>query len=329
MAAGNMAYINISTGYNTTDGYYIKGMLEFRYNSKYNLTKNSVRVYYTTTPGQGNADYIDLVPPDSTETGEHIQKAEVWQKPYNGIGQTMASKISQLFFDLDCSNYIVSFKIGNLSANTTYYTTAWLRLFNSKGTLRKTLRDPIDENTTYNVKTLAAPPSSSDDTSQTRPLFRVATYKPVPGVNNKYTVHYEEDFTQCIKLGTYDVNSEDVNEDWEDADYKTHRIVARKKVTGKFEMIFPSMERQKEFFYLLNRSRELNGEGNAYVELELLLNNVLDIDGNDTTDVDLNTTQCLNYRGKFFIKIDNNAWVQPIYGHYDKYSPLSITIQEM
>ena len=74
----------------------------------------------------------------------------------------------------------------------------------------------------------------------------------------------------------------------------------------------------------MDRSKELNGDGNAYVDLEVHLNNVLDVKKN----VDLNTTQCINYKGKFFIKIDNNAWVQPIYGHYDKYSPLSVTIQE-
>lgn len=316
MAAGNMAYINISTGYNNTDGYYIKGMLEFRYNSKYYLTKNSIRVYYTTTPGQGNADYIDLVPPDSTETGEHIQKADIWQKPYvgNKPGRFLADVINQTVFNLDVSNYIVAFTIRNLNPGTTYYTTAWLRLFNSKGTLKKTLRDPIDEDVRYEVRT--------DEYDQVRPLFRVATYEAIPSTS-LYTIDYE-DFTDCIKLPSYDVNSEDVNEDWEDADYRTHRIIARRKVNGKFEMIFPTIERQKEFFYLLDRSKELNGDGNAYVDLEVHLNNVLDVKKN----VGLNVTQCINYRSKFFIKIDNNTWVQPIYGHYDKYSPLSITIQE-
>ena len=118
-----------------------------------------------------------------------------------------------------------------------------------------------------------------------------------------------------------------MNEDWDDADYRTHRIVTRRKITGKFEMIFPTITRQKEFFYLLDRSKELNGEGNAYVDLRVMVNNVLDVKKNATLS-DIADTQCINYQGRFFIKIDNNAWVQPIYGHYDKYSPLSVTIQE-
>ena len=328
MAAGNMAYINISTGYNSTDGYYIKGMLEFNYNPKYYLTKNSLRVYYRPITQQGDADYVDIVPPDSTETGSHILKADTWQKPYDSIpkgNRSIANLISKTVFDLDCSDYIVTFTIGNLTANTTYRTTAWLRLFNSKGSLKKTMRDPIDEGGAYEAKTDYVAPVPSESYEKERPLFQVATYAAVD--NDTYNIAYE-DFTNCIKLGSYDVNSEDVNEDWDDADYRTHRIVTRRKITGKFEMIFPTMTRQKEFFYLLDRSKELNGEGNAYVDLRVMVNNVLDVSKKDATLSDVADMQCINYQGKFFIKIDNNAWVQPIYGHYDKYSPLSVTIQE-
>ena len=317
MAAGNIKYSSIVSGYSNAEGYFIKGIIQFTYNSKYYLTDESVRVFYTTTPGQSNADYVDIVPPGTSSSDDHAIEAELWQEPYNQLGKSMKDKFRKPTINLDCSHCIVGFTIKNLSPNSKYYTTAWLRLFNSKGAFKTSVRDPEDKNTRYEIETMTY--------KYVRPLFQVATYEQVVDSNDNevYGINYA-DFTDCIKLPSYDVNSEDINEDWEDADYRTHRIVTRRKVNGKFEMIFPTIERQKEFFHLLDISKELNGDGNAYVELEVHLNNVLDF----RTGIDMSDTHCINYKGKFFIKIDNNAWVQPIYGHYDKYSPLSVTIQE-
>ena len=79
-----------------------------------------------------------------------------------------------------------------------------------------------------------------------------------------------------------------------------------------------------QFLNYIELSKQLNGDGIAYVDLKVQVNNILDVQ----PLLDISQTKCVNYIGKFFIKIDNNAWIQPIFGHYDKYSPLSITIQE-
>lgn len=330
---GNINLCSLETGYTSTLGYYIKGIITFSYNSAYQFRDNeSLRIYYPSpqqvhdnVPADQRPRY-NLVPPTSTATGTDILKADSWVNPYEKLGI--------LVFNLDFSNkkrkvtvitpetYTVCFTIPNLVANTTYEMRAVLRLF-KKSTHTKPkfiYYAPKGEDVHIPVTTLMG---------DVRPLFCIARYvrKEIVGNDNGGLDIEWEDFTDCIKLPSYDVNSNDVNEDWDDANYTTHRIVARKKIEGKFEMIFPSMERQKRFFYLLDQSRDLNGDGIAYVDLRVHVNNMLDYNAKgDYTDA--SQLPCINYIGKFFIKIDNNAWVQPIYGHYDKYSPLSITITE-
>lgn len=326
MAKGEIEYISYEPGWSQTKGYFLTGIVQFKFNSKYYLTKNSVRIYYKPLASQADADYVDVVPPDSNETGTNILKADSWQKPYTPTLQSQKSyeDISALINNavkivkgLSNDKYVVKFTISNLTGSTLYVTAARLRLFNSKGDYKTHVRAPENEQGNFGFSTMTSPEYYFEN----QPLFSVAKYS--LGTNNTYTTDWE-DFTDCIKLPSYDVNSEDVNEDWEDADYKTHRIAVRKKVNGKFEMIFPTMTRYKEFLNYIELSKQLNGDGIAYVELRLQVNNILDIQ----PMLDISQTKCVNYIGKFFIKIDNNAWIQPIFGHYDKYSPLSITIQE-
>lgn len=314
MAAGEILYCGVKTGWSSTKGYYIEGLIQFSYNTAYKLKDESLRVYYTTTPGNSNAPHVDIVPPDSTATGENILKADTWVEPFK-ILPFGNLKLKSPILGLTNDRYTVTFTIGNLNAGTTYYTRAWLRLFKKTTSTspKKSYKSPTGDQKRYKITTLAY--------EESRPLFCVAKYVTAP--NDTVAIEWE-DFTDCIKLLTYDVNSEDINEDWDDANYETHRIVARKRVTGKFEMIFPSMTRQKEFFHYVEESKQLNEFGIAYTELKVLVNNVLDT----RNGVSIAQTQPLNYIGKFFLKIDNNAWIAPKFGHYDEYSPLSISIQE-
>lgn len=327
MAAGEIKYVELDRGYNSNDGYFIHGMLMFNYNSAYTLHDDSVRVYYTTDPDvySSNEPHVDLVPPDSTATGDNILKADTWQAPYQVLTPQMIVLFNQpVVLGLTNAKYKVTFTIKNLTAGTTYYTRAWLRLYKSATATKVAIKyhDPAEEGvrkeiTMYDV----TPPAGWRESTI---LFGIAKYIPNSQGSTNYYIDYE-DFTDCIKLPSYNVNSEDVNEDWEDANYETHRVVARKKITGKFEMIFPTMVRQKEFFNYLEISKQLNGNGIAYVDLKLQVNNVFEIRAGET----VSDAQPILYEGRFFIKIDNNAWIQPIFGHYDKYNPLSITITEV
>lgn len=319
MAKGEIHYSHIDLVYNSSTGHYdLTGVIQFKYKSSYVLKDESIRVYYTTTPGSASsADYVDIVPPGTSSSDDHAIEADFWQKPYTPDANpaTFLVRVGYRLLGFSPDMYLIRFTIPNLSPYVKWYTRAWLRLFKkatSTSPVKPNIHDPVPAQERYTFGPYY---------SETRPLFCVANYKTAS--NDTYEIEWV-DFTDCIKLPTYDVNSEDVNEDWEDADYKTHRIIARKKVTGKFEMIFPTIERFNQFLNYIEQSKQLNGDGVAYVDLQVHVNNMLDV----RPGIALGNTKCINYIGKFFIKIDNNAWVLPIFGHYDKYSPLSITITE-
>lgn len=163
-----------------------------------------------------------------------------------------------------------------------------------------------------------------------QPLFMVATYDSTP-----YTVSDEDgdhlvypkdwvDFTNNVSLPSYDVNYEDTNEDWEDANYFTHRVRVRSKIDGKLELLFSDLSRYNQFIYLLKRSKECNGNGTAYVELKLQVNDSLD----EYSSTSYETMRCEMKEGLFFVKMDSNPWVAPVFGHYDKYQAISLSINE-
>jgi len=165
-----------------------------------------------------------------------------------------------------------------------------------------------------------------------QPLFQVASYsnpRTITEDGETYDVYDKDwiDFTDCIALPSYDVNYEEVAEDWEDANYITHRIAVRNKIVGKFELWFSDRERYNKFFYLIKKNRELNGNGTAYVELQLQVNDDLGpLKGSSESDY-ANMPTAFE-QGIFFLKIDSNPWSIPVYGHYDKYQAIGVSIQQ-
>ena len=164
----------------------------------------------------------------------------------------------------------------------------------------------------------------------TQPLFQVAAYSNPHEITEEdgiTHIAYEKewvDFTNNVTLPSYDINYEDVNEDWEDANYFTHRIRVRSKITGKLDLLFSDLARYNQFIHLIKKSKECNGNGTAYVELKLQINDDLD----ERTGTELNSMRCTFEEGLFFVKMDSNPWVAPVFGHYDKYQAISLSINE-
>lgn len=67
------------------------------------------------------------------------------------------------------------------------------------------------------------------------------------------------DITKYIQESTYEVNQEDVYEEWLDGNYRTHREVTRTKVTGKFEMVFVTESEFSAFLTLLGNNTSASG----------------------------------------------------------------------
>ena len=163
-----------------------------------------------------------------------------------------------------------------------------------------------------------------------QPLFMLPEYAGTPitvvdedGTHKVYPKLWV-DFTKHVALPSYDVNYEDTNEDWEDANYFTHRVRVRSKITGKLDLWFSDLESYNYFIYLLKRSKECNGNGTAYVELKLQINDTLDEWSAETYP----NMRCEMKEGLFFVKMDSNPWVAPVFGHYDKYQAISLSITE-
>lgn len=87
-------------------------------------------------------------------------------------------------------------------------------------------------------------------------------------INNK-------DFTHCIKAGTYQVQKNDVYNDWQDGFGMTHHDVYRKRIEGSFDMYFVDESEYLEFLRLIE-----NKEAGGYLSVSLYLNN-LDIVENE------------------------------------------------
>lgn len=211
--------------------------------------------------------------------------------------------------------YRVVYEITGLSANTPYAIRVHLRLFKKPGSANivSVAKTPVTGPVVVTTK----------DYTRAHPLFEIATYPSDTGsslTGSKLTKFI--DFTKYIVVPTYDVNSTDINEDWTDADYVTHRIVVREKVTGTFDIRFSSVKEYNDFMDILYQNRVVNGKG--YTELRVQVNNKLDYD----TGLPANQVSCMQYIGKFFVKMDNNPYAEPYYGHYDKYNEVTITIEE-
>lgn len=205
-----------------------------------------------------------------------------------------------------------------LATDTTYWLRPFLQLYTSGGSKYKKYRGPGSNPI----------PETTGIVGPKQKLFEIANYSN-PHEGEDGDTEYDTtwvDFTSNIVAPSYDVNYEDVNEDWEDADYVTHRIVPRTRIKGSLELQFSTKLEYNSFIRLLQLNRKVNGNG--YTMLKLQVNNNLDtsIDVLDTSD--LADRRCAKDIGLFFITMENNPWNAPFFGHFDKYEPLRIEFVE-
>lgn len=269
----------------------IKVAFMFHPGTVYDFRENtSIRLYYRVDGTSVNQS-VDVTP----------QNADVYKKlPY------MAGW------------YQVVYIITGLSSNTDYLIRLHLRLFKKPGSTK--IMQPVAKSP-VNGPAL----ETTKEYSRVHSLFEIATYPNDLATGNagdKKTKFV--DFTRYIVAPSYDVNMTDVNEDWTDADYVTHRVVVREKVSGKFNIRFTSVEDYNNFMDTIYQNRQINGKG--YTELKVQINNRLDYDTGNAVGV--SGTSCIQYIGQFFVKIDSNPYAEPYYGRYDKYNDVSVSIEE-
>lgn len=205
-----------------------------------------------------------------------------------------------------------------LDDNTTYYLQAKFPVLKSNGDSYKTYKNPKNP-TSIRTRLYA----------ENQSLFLIEKYSD-PYIDDGETHYITEwvDFTKNITFGSYNINYEDVEEDWEDADYVTHRIVPRSKVTGSLNLLFTDRYDYNNFIRLIRQNRVVNGNG--YVRLRLQINDDLDDfeEFVDYTEDQLRRKKALIYDGSFFLKFEENPWAVPMFGHYDQYEPIRVEITE-
>lgn len=76
------------------------------------------------------------------------------------------------------------------------------------------------------------------------------------------------DYTNNIINGTYDVSNEDVYEEWTDANLQEHRLSVRTRITGSFDMYFRTEAAYEAFLNDLSANKQDGG----YWECSLLCN---------------------------------------------------------
>lgn len=274
-------------------------IIRFIYNVKAGYTihnDTSIRMYYTPTEGATPTSGSSCITLDLT-SNKCLSKEYV-----SGEG------------------YLITYRINISDVNNYTSITAQLRM------------KIYGVNSTYeskyaSYKTITFPLKFEDIDTQS--LFRIASYYNYHLVTDDEEEHYVWDkkfinFTNFIELPSYDVNYKDVNEDWEDANYFTHRIRVRQKINGKFNLRFSDIKSYNEFIDLIKKSKERNGHGKAYVELQLQINDDLDEYSAET----VGEKRCSIVTSLFFVELGSNPWVAPIFGHYDKYQAISLTVTE-
>lgn len=80
------------------------------------------------------------------------------------------------------------------------------------------------------------------------------------------------DFTQCIKMGTYQVNKVDVYNEWSDGFGMNHHDIYRKRIQGSFEMYFVNESDYEDFLNYV----EVNKTAGGYLPVTLFINNTND-----------------------------------------------------
>lgn len=273
-------------------------IVAFKYKAGYKFHSDSLRVYYSTLPKfTSETPYVQ---PDLSNPFFVAANVKIIDGYYHVRVRVPGESDTQL------------------DDNTKYYLRARFELFKTDGTHYKYYRAPKNPTAFYTRE-------YADD----QPLFMIEKY------SNPYTEdgeqHYETDwvdFTRFITLPSYNVNYEDVEEDWEDADYVTHRIVPRSKITGSLELLFTDKYDYNNFIRLIRQNRVVNGAG--YIRLRLQVNDNLDNFSEFTnySEDQLRKKKALLRDGSFFLKMEDNPWTAPVYGHFDQYEPIRIEITE-
>ena len=113
------------------------------------------------------------------------------------------------------------------------------------------------------------------------------------------------DYTNDIVVPSYEVNSQDIYDEWKDANKIKHRHIFRQKISGSFIMKFKSKERYIEFIRVLEEKKTIEG----YIPITVYSNNT-------------NKTKEINA----FITIEP-ANEMPLFRKYD-YDGMEVTIEE-
>lgn len=306
-----MAKAKISINSITPRGTYFIVRINYSMKSGYEIHSNSLRMYYSTSPEiVHGCPYITLDPFATNPADPNI----------------LSKGISN-----DGSNYIVCRVPGindtPLSMDTRYWLRSFMQVYKTGGGKYKKYRGPKNP---IPAETIIEGPSQK--------LFSIADYSnPHPAVDpdtgdttseTEYDISWV-DFTENIVAPTYDVNYEDVTEDWEDANYVTHRIIPRMKIKGSMDLHFFTKYEYNNFVRLLQVNREANKEeANGCVQLKLQVNNYLDDTISPFNTTDLGDRRCTRAVGMFFLTMENNPWNIPFLGQFDKIEPLHIEIVE-
>lgn len=96
------------------------------------------------------------------------------------------------------------------------------------------------------------------------------------------------DLTDYADIQNYNVNQEDVFEEWTDGNYVTHRVVTRTRISGTVKLGFKDAVAWAAFQTLLTSQRNING----YYPVTLYVNNTGDT---VTTNVFLDTTNATKW----------------------------------
>lgn len=277
--------------------------IEYKVKAGFSVLDNSLRVYYSTTPSiTSSTPYVAV----NNSSGAILSLA------MNSNGW----RLVRVKIPVDAS----------LSADTTYWLRARLEIYKTNGAV-----GAAESYKKYRSPKNPTPVTTADD-SKVRKLFQIATYSnPHEGEDGE--TDYDQtwtDFTDKVTLGSYDVNYEDTEEDWTDADYVTHRIVPRSKIKGSLELLFSTKYDYNKFLQLIKMNRIVNGNG--YTQLKVHVNNDIDIYEEDLfnsdSQLDLENRPCVSHIGNFFVKMENNPFNNPVFGYYDKYEPLRLEIEE-
>ncbi len=69
----------------------------------------------------------------------------------------------------------------------------------------------------------------------------------------------QNDYSKYVLAGTYQINSNDEYEEWQDGWFVTHRIVIRKRISGSIRIKFKSFEEYQAFIADLDAVRAVDG----------------------------------------------------------------------